>query len=520
MIRIDSLNKAYGDKKLLDNISYHFPEGEKIALIGANGQGKTTLLNILTGQDFSDSGNITKPKDCTIGYLPQTHNPNPEETIFTECLTGHKTLSSLKHQMDEILHKMAVNYEEHDYDNYDHFLKQYENLGGYQLEGKCERILLGLGFKREQFEVHPSTLSGGWRMRLELGKLLLLNPDFLILDEPTNHLDLPSIEWLENYLSQYSGTLLFVSHDKTLLNNLATVTIYLNGGDIKAYTGNFDAFIEQRDLIAQTQGSTARKIVQQKAHMQKFVDRFKASATKAKQAQSRMKMIDKLDEVLSGIKTEEAAARIHFPKLDVPKSGKDVLQIRDLVIGYESPLSKKFNMMVHKGDRIAIIGANGIGKSTFLKTVMGIIPSLDGEMKVGHNVFMGHFAQNSADVLDKSLTVFETLQSANGELSEQTVRGMLGAFLFKRNDIMKKVSVLSGGERTRLSLACILSKKPNLLLLDEPTNHLDMLSTEILGETLKSFQGTLIFVSHDRDFVDNVANRLVEVCENGKWTVY
>lgn len=519
MLRIQNISKAFGDKILFKEINYHFPQGEKIALVGANGQGKTTLLNIMTGKDYPDSGEISKPKDAVVSYLPQSPNPTPASTLLTECLSGHEAAFKLKQEMDQLLHNMECNYQESDLENYTAALTQFENLGGYELEGKAEQILLGLGFKREQFETSPLTLSGGWRMRIELGKILLSDPDFMILDEPTNHLDLPSIEWLEEFLQNHKGTIVFVSHDQEFLNNVATLTLYLNKGVLKAFPGNFDSFLKQKESQEQTALAAVKKIETQKAHMQSFVDRFKAKASKAKQAQSRVKMIQKLDEVLSGVSIDQGVDKIHFPRVQIPNSPKDVLVCNDMVIGYASPLSKKIKLKFNKGEKIAVIGRNGIGKSTFLKTICGEISPIDGTFKLGEGIKIGYFAQESAELLDVNLTVLDTIRKYAPAMSEQEHRGVLGCFLFKGQDPMKRVGVLSGGEKSRLVMAGLIAQRPNFLIFDEPTNHLDMLSCEILAKMLEEYKGTCCVVSHNRHFIDMFAKVIVDVSSDGKWEI-
>lgn len=517
MLRIQNLSKAFGDKVLFNAISYHFPEGEKVALVGANGQGKTTLLNIMTGRDYPDSGEVTKPKDAIIAYLPQSPNPKPASSILIECLSGHEAAHKLKVRMDVLLKKMETDYNEHDLEEYTNALTHFENLGGYELEGKAEQILLGLGFSREQLDQDPLSLSGGWRMRIELGKILLSNPDFMILDEPTNHLDLPSIEWLEGYLKSYPRTIVFVSHDQEFLNNVSTITLYLNKGVLRQFAGNFDDFLKQKEQQEQTTMAAVRKIEAQKAHMQSFVDRFKAKASKAKQAQSRMKMIERLDEVLSGVTLDQGVDKIHFPRITIPNSPKDVLVCDDMVIGYDKPLSKKIKLKFNKGEKIAIVGRNGIGKTTFLKTICGEIPTLSGVFKMGEGIQIGYYAQESAELLDGKLSVLETIQHYAPALSEQEHRGILGCFLFKGQDPMKKVKVLSGGEKSRLVMAGLIAQRPNLLVFDEPTNHLDMLSCEILAKMLEEYKGTCCIVSHNRHFIDMFANVIIDVSGEGKW---
>jgi ATP-binding cassette subfamily F protein 3 len=513
MIRLENLSKSFADKIILNKVHYHFPQGERIALVGANGAGKTTLLNIITGIDESDSGLVIKPREMCLAFLPQAFNANPETTLRLECMAGHQDLHHLQRHMTEILQRMEVNYCEEDYHTYEGLLSAFEHKGGYQLEGLAEKILLGLGFKPEQLDQHPTVLSGGWRMRLELAKVLVAKPDFLILDEPTNHLDLPSIEWLEMYLQDYQGTLLFVSHDRAFLNRLATITVYLNQGQMQPFAGNFDDFLESRQQTQKTQEATLKKINKQKAHMQRFVDRFRAQPTKAGQVGSRMKMIERLQNVMDGMPAEATPPKIHFPKLQFPQSGKDVLTLKGLTVGYTKPLIRNLTVSIQRGQRLAIVGANGIGKSTLLKTIGGVLAPLSGDVVHGHNVQMGFYTQEAADQMDKKQSVFNTLAHANTALSEQMCRAVLGALLFKGNDLAKLVGVLSGGERSRLALACLLAQLPNFLLLDEPTNHLDMVSLEVLAEMLCHYTGTVIFVSHDRYLIEQVATSVIEVGE-------
>ncbi|HXF90821.1 MAG TPA: ABC-F family ATP-binding cassette domain-containing protein [Candidatus Nitrosotenuis sp.] len=516
MIRLEKLSKAYADKIILKNVSYHFPEGERIALFGANGQGKTTLLNIITGLEEMDEGQVIKPKAMKLAFLPQSPSLVPKITILEECMSGHTYLYHLQEQMNQTIQRMETHYQDADYEAYERMLQDFDHHGGYQWEGQAQKILLGLGFKEEQLASHPQTLSGGWRMRLELAKVLIAKPDFMILDEPTNHLDLPSIEWLETYLEGFPGTLLFVSHDRSFLNHLATIVVSLKQGSLQAYTGNFDDFIHQRDQNARTQEATRKKIIHQQAHMQRFVDRFRAKASKAGQVGSRLKMIEKLKNLLDHYQEDMPQTTLHFPKLSFSASGKDVFKLKGVTIGYQQPLIRSVNLTVLRGERIAIVGANGIGKSTFLKTIGGKLLPLSGEIHQGHQVKVGFYTQDAAEQLDKNLSVFASLQSVNEELSETLTYAFLGSFLFKGNSLIKLVSVLSGGERSRLALCRLLAQSPNCLLLDEPTNHLDLASTQILAEWLRQYPGTVIFVSHDRDFVDQVATKIIEVDKNGK----
>jgi ATP-binding cassette subfamily F protein 3 len=515
MIRIEKISKKYADQQVLTQVTYHFPEKERIALIGANGQGKTTLLNILTGLDEADDGQVITPKNFRLAFLPQSYNEHPKNTLLSECLSGHKDLFSYREKIEECLKMMGEEYSEEIFEAYEKVLALYEANGGYQIEGNAEKILIGLGFKEESLQRHPSELSGGWRMRLELAKILISDPDLIILDEPTNHLDLPSIEWLESYLINFKGTLLFVSHDRVFLNNLSTLTLHLNKGQLREYKGNFDSFLRQRELLKAGQEATIKKLEQQKQHMQKFVDRFRAKSSKAAQAQSRIKMIQRIDESLGGISMEEEAGTFHLPKLTYPKSGKEILKMEKAALGYSEPLLSNVFLHLMRGQKIGLIGANGIGKSTLLKTVAGIIPLLKGEMSVGANLKIEFYTQEAAEKIKSQDTVLETLRIENPLLTEQELRALLGAFLFKGNDLLKKTRILSGGERARLVFACIFGRLPNFILMDEPTNHLDMMSKDVLAEMLRHYPGTVLFVSHDRSFVEHVADDVMEI-EGGR----
>lgn len=515
MIRIEKISKKYADQSVLQEVTYHFPEKERIALIGANGQGKTTLLNILTSLDEADSGQVIRPKDFRLSFLPQSYNDHPKNTLLEECLSGHRELSMCRDEIEMCLKKMEKEYSAETFEAYEKALTVYETNGGYQLEGKAEKILIGLGFQEESLSRAPKELSGGWRMRLEIAKILIAEPDLIILDEPTNHLDLPSIEWLEGYLSHFRGTLLFVSHDRAFLNNLATITLHLHKGHLREYKGNFDAFLHQRALLKSGQESTLKKLEQQKHHMQKFVDRFRAKSSKAAQAQSRMKMIQKIDTALQHISIEEDIGTFHLPAFAYPKSGKDILKIEQGSIGYTDPLLSNIFLHLTRGQKIGLIGANGIGKSTLLKTIGGVLPLLKGQMILGTNLKIEFYTQEAAEQIKAQETLLDIVRKENPLLTEQEIRALLGAFLFRGNDLSKKTSILSGGERARLVFACLFGKLPNFILMDEPTNHLDMTSKEVLAEALRQYPGTVLFVSHDRDFVEQVADDVMEI-EKGR----
>lgn len=515
VIYLKNVAKAFGEKWILKPTTYCFPKGERIALVGANGQGKTTLLNLITGIEALDEGDIIKPKAIRLSVLPQSPHADPKSTLIQECMSGHTQLVEWQSQLEDLSRRMASQYCEADFDRYEQLLKSFEEQGGYRWEGLAEKILLGLGFKVPQLTDHPTSLSGGWRMRLELAKVLIAKPDFMILDEPTNHLDLPSIEWLESWLLTYTGTLLFVSHDRMFLNQLATHVLHLTQGQLHPYTGNFDRFLEQKQQGEQTAQATRKNLAAQQVHIRRFVDRFRSKASKASQVGSRLKMITRLETLMDDIPEAERQATLRFPHLPFPRSGQAVLNVKQLQVGYQHPLIQPFDLSLQRGQRLAIIGANGLGKSTLLKTLAGKIPPLQGQIHYGNQVELGLYTQDAAEKLDKQLSIFNTLTAISTPLDDPKRLMLLSAFLFRNHELQKSVSVLSGGERSRLALCCLLAQLPNCLMLDEPTNHLDLNSTEMLAKWLQQFPGTVVFVSHHRDFLDQVATTILEIDAKG-----
>lgn len=518
MIRIEGLKKAYGPKIILNNVTYHFPQGSRVALVGANGVGKTTLLNILCSLEEADAGDVIRPRATVLGYLPQEPNPKPAASVLEECVAGAAALQELRTQMESALASMTHRYTEDSHATFERAEKLFREAGGLALEARARGILAGLGFSKDMMESAPRSLSGGWRMRLELARIFVNSPDFLVLDEPTNHLDLPSLVWVEKYLQSFPGTLLFVSHDRALLNRLATFTLHLHRGNLTSYKGNFDAFLEEREARSLQEESTREQLRKRAEALETFISRFGAKATKAKQAQSKAKTLARIRDLENeaGSADDDNTDSMSFQLPTPPSSGREVFVIEAGAIGYGRPLSRGINLKIHRGQKVAIIGANGIGKSTLLKTIAGRLPELTGSFSAGHNVELAYFAQDQLEVLDDKTSVLLNVQRAATDLSEKQARSLLGQFLFRGDDVFKPVGVLSGGEKSRVGLACLLVQKANFLLLDEPTNHLDMSSAEILADALDAFEGTLLFVSHDRTFIDATCTHIFAMLADGR----
>lgn len=520
MIRVNGLSKQYGDKLLFDGVTYQFPAGEKIALIGANGAGKSTLLRMICGEVDLGGGIVEIPTKARLGYLPQEPNPHPKSDVLEESLSGAKYLYDLKHRMDQALAESEKDPSSENIERYGEALAEFERLGGYSLESNALKILAGLGFSSRQIAQSPTELSGGWRMRVELAKLFLNNPDFLVLDEPTNHLDLPSLAWVESYLQRFEGTLLFVSHDRDLLNRLPTITLELAKGKVVPYRGNFDEYLRQKSIRLEHDRARSEQLESQRKHMERFVERFGSKASKASQAQSRVKMIAKIREQEEELETDDSVQSMVITLPNPPPSGRVTLHVKHLVVGYDRPLLKPIELKIERGMKIGIIGANGIGKSTMLRTICGQISNLGGELVYGHQVIPSYFAQDQLEVLDENDSVLNNVMIVNSDLGEREARRVLGNFLFRGDEVFKPVKVLSGGEKSRVGLARTLVSKANFLILDEPTNHLDMTSVELLGEALGKYKGTLLFVSHDRSFLNRVCTHVLAVVPDGRWQMF
>lgn len=514
MISINGLTVAYGGFTLLDNINFHISERDKIGLVGKNGCGKTTMMKLINGLQVPTSGSVDKPSDVRIGYLPQIMEHNHGRTVIEETLTAFDRISSLESELESINAQLA---ERTDYES-DEYLSLINRLNDltdsvslYTSEPPAvlaQKTLLGLGFKEEDMDRQTDTLSQGWNMRIELAKVLLSEPDLLMLDEPTNHLDIESIEWLEDYLKNRRGALLLVSHDRRFLDNVTNRTVEIMLGHIHDYKVPYSHYLELRkERLSQQQAAfeNQQKMIEK---TEDFINRFRYKPTKSNQVQSRIKQLEKLDRIEID-ETDNVTLTVKFPP--APRSGDVVFKAASLSAGYPTKtVYTGADIEVKRGEKVAFVGRNGEGKTTTMRLMTGELSPLEGEASLGYNVSMGYYAQNQEDVLDRSLTVWETLDNiAVGDIRTK-VRDILAQFLFRGEDIDKKVSVLSGGERARLGMAKFMLQSYNLLALDEPTNHMDIKSKDILKQALKAYDGTLIVVSHDRDFLDGLVDKIYE----------
>lgn len=514
MITVNNLSIAFSGIELFDNVSFVIADKDRIGLVGKNGAGKSTLLKILSKQQEPQGGTIIVSQSQTIGYLPQEMIPSSSMNILDETLTAFEEAKLLEKKIEELNEEIAqrTDYESEEYERLLHL--QFEAnerlvlIDAANAQAEAEKVLLGLGFSRNDFGRKITEFSSGWQMRVELAKILLKKPDIILLDEPTNHLDIESIGWLENFLINYFGAVVLVSHDRVFLDNITRRTIEITAGKIYDYKASYSEYVELLNQRRETQKQTLTNQQRQIAEIEKFVERFRYKASKAKQVQSRIRLIEKMElETIDEIDT----STIHFGFPPSPHSGKIVVQMKNLGKKYgEKEILKDVNIIIERGDKIAFVGKNGEGKSTLSKVIVGEITDYSGEYKEGHQVSIGYFAQNQAALLDGNKTVFETIDEvAVGDIRSK-IRNILGSFLFGEDDIDKKVKVLSGGEKSRLALAKLILSPVNLLVLDEPTNHLDMDSKDILKNALIRYDGTLIIVSHDRDFLQGLTNSLYE----------
>ena len=521
MISVDGLTVEFGDRALFKDISFQINEKDRIALMGKNGAGKSTLLKILAGPRKPSRGSVSAPKDTVIAYLPQHLMTEDGRTVYEEASQAFAPLFAMEKRIDDLNRQLT---ERTDYDSPEYYKlieevsalsEKYYSIDLTHFEADVEKTLLGLGFKREDLQRQTSDFSGGWRMRIELAKMLLKNPDVLLLDEPTNHLDIDSIQWLEEFLISNGKAVVVISHDRTFVDNITTRTIEVTMGRIYDYKVNYSKYLELRkDRRAQQQKAydEQQKMI---AETKDFIERFKGTYSKTLQVQSRVKMLEKL-ELIEVDEEDTSALRLKFPPS--PRSGSYPVIAQELSKYYGDHLVfKEAGFTIQRGEKVAFVGRNGEGKSTLVKCIMGEITDYTGKLTLGHNVQIGYFAQNQASLLDEELTVFQTVDDVTPSELKSNTKNLLGAFMFSGDDIDKKVKVLSGGERTRLAMIKLLLQPVNLLILDEPTNHLDLKTKDILKNALIDFDGTLIVVSHDRDFLNGLAQKVYEF-GNGKVT--
>ncbi len=517
MLSVDHLTVGFGSRTLFEDVSFFVQPHDRIGLAGPNGSGKTTLMKILAGWQEADGGTINTASYVTVGYLPQEGITAAGKTLYAEAETAFDDLQTTQRRYDEAvesLHRHAAESPEHAelLEIIGELQHRLEEMDAYTVRSRIEKVLMGLGFSVPDLERMTDEFSGGWQMRIALAKLLLKTPSVLLLDEPTNHLDIESQAWLEQYLSTYDGAVILVSHDIVFLDSVTNRTLALERKNVEDHSGSFSDYLKHAAL---RQEQLEKDYASQQAHIKRtmqFVDRFRYKATKARQAQSRLKQLEKLER----IELEDDADEIDFHFPDPPSSGRILLTIKDLSKSYgEKQVFRDLSLTVERGDRIAVVGVNGAGKSTMARILAGVEPFQSGERVTGHNLVLSYYAQHQADELDldsDALGVLDTV--ATGDIRRR-LRSILGSFLFRGDDVFKKVLVLSGGEKSRLALARMLLKPANLLILDEPTNHLDMRSKAVLQEALETYEGSFIIVSHDRGFLDPIVNKVVEVSTNG-----
>jgi ATP-binding cassette, subfamily F, member 3 len=514
MISVDALTMEFGGTSLFRDVSFIINPADRIALMGKNGAGKSTMLKILAGAQRPTKGKVNSPSGSVIGYLPQHLLTEDDCTVFEEASKAFSLVNSMKARMDELNEQLSTRT---DYDSPEYYkiIEEVSELGEkyYSIEeinydAEIEKTLLGLGFRRTDFTRPTSEFSGGWRMRIELAKILLKKPDLILLDEPTNHMDIESIQWFEDFLINSGRAVIVISHDRAFVDNITTRTIEITMGRIYDYKVNYSSYLELRAQRREHQQKAYEEQQKFIADTTEFIERFKGTYSKTLQVQSRVKMLDKL-ELIEVDEVDSSALRLKFPPS--PRSGNYPVTAVDLTKAYDDHVVfKDASFTIQRGQKVAFLGRNGEGKSTLLKAIMGQI-GYEGELLLGHNTQIGYFAQNQASLLDEDLTVFQTIDNvAKGDIRSK-IRDILGAFMFSGDAINKKVKVLSGGERTRLAMIKLLLEPVNLLILDEPTNHLDMKTKDILKEALADFDGTLILVSHDRDFLDGLVEKVYEI---------
>ncbi|WMJ74921.1 ABC-F family ATP-binding cassette domain-containing protein [Cytophagaceae bacterium ABcell3] len=506
MLSISDLSFYFGSRPLYENVSLHIKPKDKIGLIGANGTGKSTLLKLITGDYTPDSGEITKSNDCSIGFLNQDLlSYQTDDSILLVAMQAFERELELQSKIDKVLLEMEKDYKDELVEKLAKYQEEFEALDGYTIQSKAEEILEGLGFSTNDLKKPLRTFSGGWRMRVMLAKLLLMKPSILMLDEPTNHLDLPSIQWVEQYLEKYEGAVIVVSHDRQFLDNTVKTIVEVTQQSLNVYAGNYSFYLEEKALRSEIQKNAYENQQSKIKQTERFIERFKAKASKARQVQSRVKALEKMDMIEDVI---DENAKVHFRFNFNTQPGKILYEFKDLGKKYgENVILKDTNISIERGDKIALVGANGKGKSTMLRIIAGD-EDIQGKRSEGYNVITSFFAQHQLEALDLESTILDELKTMGTAKSETELRSILGCFLFSGDDVFKKIKILSGGEKSRVALAKTLVSEANFLLLDEPTNHLDIQSVNILIQALEQYEGSYVVISHDRHFISQVANKI------------
>ena len=522
MISMNNISMRFGAKVLFDEVTLRVAGKDRVSLVGSNGAGKSTMLKVIAGLIKPDEGEVAVSKHTTVGYLPQEGIEYTGKTLYEEVYSSAGDINAIQEEMRQIEKEMeefqdTMSDEFMDLINeYGELQERFQMLDGFKIKSKIEKILIGLGFGEKDFDRETAEFSGGWQMRISLAKLLLNNPSILLLDEPTNHLDIESLIWVENYLKAYQGAIVMVSHDRSFLDNITERTVEISLGNVTEYSGNYSFYKREREVrkeLLENQFNNQQSYLKQQ---EKFIERFRYKATKSRQVQSRIKLLDKID--LVELEDEEATVNFNFPP--ATHSGKISLEISELTKSYDGTFNvlENIDLIIPRGEKIAFVGVNGAGKSTLMRIIAGI-EKYEGEVKLGHLAEIKFYAQNQAEELDSAKTVLQTMEeAARGDIIKN-LRSILGSFLFRGDDVFKKVGVLSGGEKSRLALAKMLIEPSNFLVFDEPTNHLDMKSKEVLMNALQKYEGTVVIVSHDREFIDGIVDKVIEV-KNKKIRTY
>jgi ATPase subunit of ABC transporter with duplicated ATPase domains len=512
MISFTRVGKQYGRQVLFVDASFQLNPGEKVGLVGPNGAGKTTLFRMIVGEEAPDEGEVSVPKKLTIGYFRQDVEEMSGRSVLDETIAGSGRLGDLHHELEDLQHAMADPDQAGDMDRilarFGEVQEEYDHLGGYALEARAREVLHGLGFDDERIDADVGELSGGWKMRVAMGRVLLGRPEVLLMDEPTNHLDIESILWLEGFLKAYPGALFMTSHDREFMNRVVTRIAEIDDGDITAYSGNYDFYERERATREANREAAYARQQAMLAKEQRFIERFSAHAAKAAQVQSRVKALDKIERI--ELPKRRQVVRFDFRR--PPRSGEEVATLEGVSKSYgRRVVHDRLGLMIRRGERWCVMGKNGAGKTTLLKMVAGVLLPDSGRVKLGASLKMGYFAQQALDLLDPDLTVWEQMEADFPHEGVGALRSLLGAFQFSGDEVEKRVRSLSGGERSRLVMARMLFDPPNFLVLDEPTNHLDLATKEMLVEALRDFDGTMLFVSHDRTFLRGLASRVLEL---------